>query len=251
MANIRFHYTNLWDAGTVTAASALAAWPAINTQHRWLTKSWRSASVAGAIQLRLDLGATGYAADFAAIRFNNLSGIGTAHIIGYTDAFTTIDYSEDLIGNNTIMALYFAATKTYRYWAIELADASPVAAYFEVGRVFLGSYIEMSRNYLGTGDDYDADPSTETKSDGGQTSSILRSHYGVRQYPFEGITATDKSNLKALFLSRGKTRDFFVCENPAYASTRTYYVKLVNEPVYTPRPGTTRFNTLLEAEDLR
>lgn len=42
MSKLLISYVNDWAAGTVTASSEHPSFPAINTQHRWFKKTWRS-----------------------------------------------------------------------------------------------------------------------------------------------------------------------------------------------------------------
>lgn len=74
---------------------------------------------------------------------HNLSATATITLIGveptlFTEAVTWAD-------NNIVYYLSVATTK--RYWHLQITDAANPDGYIDIGELFLGSYMELSKTY--------------------------------------------------------------------------------------------------------
>jgi hypothetical protein len=55
--------------------------------------------------------------------------------------------SEEIAWSEEIILHYPAVTATKRYWRISVTDGDNPAGYIEIGELFLGSYLQLSKNF--------------------------------------------------------------------------------------------------------
>jgi hypothetical protein len=130
---------------------------------------------------------------------------------------------------------YLSATQTYRYWQIEIADGSNSDNYIEIGELFLGPYMELTRNYK-----EGFSETTEFLRDVNTTPyGVERSrHYNTRMsfsYEFNAMLAADVTAMKALVSSvssraAGTFKPFWFNKDSA-TPEETHLVKLTSLPV--------------------
>ncbi|SLN50422.1 hypothetical protein OCH7691_02223 [Oceanibacterium hippocampi] len=90
-------------------------------------------------------------------------------------------------------ALYqvFAADQTYRYWKIAVADAAPLAGYFDIGRIVLGPAWKPARNPSWGAQWTWADESRRTRSRGGQSYTDIGARYRVVEFELGYLDETE------------------------------------------------------------
>lgn len=161
-------------------------------------------------------------------------------------------FSEAMTWADNKILHYLSAATTKRYWRVSITDLGNTDGYIELSELFLGSYMELSRNF--------SEGFTE------ETEFVLqrnRTAYGVGkdrffntranfEFRFRGMTSTDITALKALISATASrslgtfkafwfnkdsadTGDFYLVKIeslPADHMTRSYYeVPLVLEEV--------------------
>lgn len=140
---MRLIWDNLWDDYTLTESQEDANYPAENTQHVHLTKVWRT-TTASAATLALDAG-TGLTitCDCAAILAHNFSASAGVCVQAATaPTFASIALSANVTWRDGTMVVYFTSG-AYRCWRISIDDTGNSDGYYEVGRVFLGEYLQV------------------------------------------------------------------------------------------------------------
>ena len=221
---IRFMWKNLWDIGTLTASSEDPNFPASNTRNRWYTRTWRSTSVAGTEWLKVDLGFPQRVAAFI-IKFHNFTSGAVVKLQGNNaDDWTAPGY-EAVLPINQHIIVHFFNEMSLQYWRVTIEDTSNSNGYIEIGRVFLGSYFEPTRNFVYGNAFVIDDDSLLVMSEGGQISAIKKKPYLRFIYSFRALPKTDIQIFKEIFFERGLSRDMFICEDPEDAQNTTFYVR--------------------------
>lgn len=156
MSNALISYPDHTITGSLSGGSWLATLPLSNLQNRLMSKKARSSNaLAASTIVQVDLGATSRAIRCLAVLSHNISYAGTIRARGYSDSgystlvtgadtgtlnawpqsgFTADDAAQ--YPNNWIYA--FAASKTARYWKIEITDTANADGYVELGRLWIG-----------------------------------------------------------------------------------------------------------------
>lgn len=254
MTNATFLWDNLWDESTLTASSQNPLFPAINTQHRWHTRVWRSATGAGTLteSIVADLGSAQAVQAFA-LKNHNFSSSAVVKIQANTsDSWTgTLPVDVTLTLNSDIMTYFWSAAQTYQYWRLYIVDSAPLTTYLKVGRVFLGPYFSPTVNLNKTyGKGYN-DPSDIMESDGGQISTSQKTRYKDMSMAFEYITPADLASFEEMFESRGFGLPFFFTRDRALGNTTTMYVRMPSKPQTTHIERDQIYSVSLEIEELR
>lgn len=162
--------------------------------------------------LYCDAGATS-TIRFIAIKGHNLQSTATITVRYYSDAFTTIVDSETLTWHAGQIAVLNA--ESYRYFAVEIADADNPDGYVEVGLVWAGDSNTLHYGFTMERSMTPEDPSIVTSSDDGQESTIQMTKYSGWNYIFDAVEPnTDRPLLLAIFEEIGKTRPCFIVEAP-------------------------------------
>lgn len=254
MTNCTFLWENEWDLATLTPSTENPLFPAINTQHRWHTRTWRSIDDTGTLteSIVADLGATPPAVQAFAIKKHNFSPSAVVHIMANTSNSWGGTLPVDVIlPIAELMAYFWTATKTYQYWKLDITDSAPVAAYLEIGRIFLGPYfsptVNMSRDYKKAPED----PSDIMQSDGGQITTNQKSRYRTMDFKFELLTSADADGLDEVFVDRGLGLEFFFTRDRDLPTTTTWYVRFSSKPSIDHVFGEAYFNAACSIEELR
>jgi len=74
---------------------------------------------------------------------HNLSSAATITLIG---ADPTL-FSEAVTWNDDTIIHYLSAATTKRYWHLQITDTLNTDGHIEIGEIYLGSYMELSKNY--------------------------------------------------------------------------------------------------------
>ncbi len=59
----------------------------------------------------------------------------------------TPDYTETVAYHAETILHYLSSPQTYRYWRLEITDASNSDGFLEIGELYLGPYLELTANY--------------------------------------------------------------------------------------------------------
>lgn len=127
------------------------------------------------------------------------------------------------------------ADRTKRYWQIRITDTANTDGYIEIGELYLGSYLELSRNYT-----EGFERVTETFKEGSKLQSgINRNWYfgnqEVFKLEFNFMPAADVVSMRALFAaissrSTGKLLPFYLNMDSAVPAD-TWLVEIEELPV--------------------
>lgn len=139
---MRISYTNYLDAGTVSASSENVIYPVENVQNGRLAKPWRTLSATG-VNCIVDLGAA-VAIDTVAIMGHTLTTSATVVIeANSSDSWGAPAWSTTLTALEGMILKFFDAAQTYRYWRYTIEDATNGSAYLDIGRLWLGDYLQI------------------------------------------------------------------------------------------------------------
>ncbi len=233
-----FFISNLWDTGTLTSSTAATNFPNTNTRHRWHLRPWRSSALTDPQWLKLDKGAE-VGARAMIIRKNNFTdGTATVKFQAHASDAWGSPTVDETVGDwdNEIIPLIWPTVKTYQWWRIAITDTTNTAGYVSVGRVYLGTIFEPTRNVIwNTPMPTPTDPSLITESEGGQVFSIQHTIYNSIEAQFQGLSQSDFETLRDHFNTVGMTKNFFFCMDLADPWKTLYYVRFTQPPAWTYR----------------
>ena len=146
---MRFLYNNIFDDYTITASSAETNYPATFAQDYQLSKAWRTNTVTTSV-LSIDVGSGLTSTPTAgAILGHNFTTSVLAYIEGSDDNFssissiTTIENTVGVVSTDPLIA--YDVSGTHRYWRGRFVDAANTDGYHEIGRMYLGTYLDWTR----------------------------------------------------------------------------------------------------------
>jgi hypothetical protein len=113
---------------------------------------YRSAALESPNTITVDLGS---AQEVKAIIIQDHNFTSAATLTLEADAAATFDsgaggnpqFSEAVTWNDEKIVHYLSAATTKQYWRLKVTDAANPDTYIEIGELFLGSYLELTRNY--------------------------------------------------------------------------------------------------------
>lgn len=154
----------------------------------------------------------------------------------YTNDWSTASYSQSLeIIDNVAFKVKSTSsadglyTEPLRYWRVLFEDRSNTYGYLEIGQLFLGDGLELTRGkvQIPFSADY-IDSSVTVYSEGGQSISDekeVSESFGVEML---GLTSSDKENFDYFFQSFKTVRPFFIMFDSGTAmGTAGKYLRLV------------------------
>lgn len=145
---MRVLWNNLWDLYTLTESQEDANYPAENTQDIRLVKVWRT-QTASAATIAIDAG-TGLTitCDAAAIIAHNFTASAGICVQGATaPTFAAIAHSANVSYRAGPMVVYMTSN-TLRCWRFSFDETTNPDGYYEVGRLFLGEYLQVDPSSL-------------------------------------------------------------------------------------------------------
>jgi len=179
---------------------------------------------------------------------HNLTAAATVTLIGVDDPA----YSGSVTWASPYMVHFLSSAQTKRYWQIQITDAANPDAYIEIGELYLGSYIELSRNYT-RGYDYETELLMETNE----------TPYGIRRdrfyntqkqfsFDFDAVIAADITKMDALVAAvcdrtAGTYKPFWF-NLDSDTPNDSYLVKFDSLPV--KHKATTYFELSLEMKEI-
>lgn len=145
---MRILWNNLWDLYSLTESQEDASYPAENTQDIRLVKVWRT-QTASAATIAIDAGAgLTITCDAAAILAHNFTASAGICVQAATaPTFAAIAMSANVTWRDGPMVVYFSAN-TLRCWRFSFDELTLADGYYEVGRLFLGQYLQVDPSSL-------------------------------------------------------------------------------------------------------
>lgn len=234
---MRIIYSNLWDDYTLTESQEDANYLAENTQDIRLTEVWRT-STASATTISIDAG-TGatITCDCAAIVNHNFTSSALTFVQASTAAtFVPTALSASVTYRGDLMLVFFASG-AYRYWRFNFSDTSNGDGYYEVGRLVLGTYLQVSPSSIV--EFPEAHPRTDVASFGltNQLYSDEGIGYKTYDYKFEYVSNAMKSSIETMWGSVGMFKPIiFVNYDTTYSEVPPIYCSIVNPIEFKHRP---------------
>jgi hypothetical protein len=227
---VRFMWNNLGDAGTWTATDAATGFSASNVKTGFRQQRWRSANVTGDKYLTVDLGAT-YDLTCAILSDHNLTVDAAVVLQGSTNGtdWTTVSTPTITRTDNSLtiaidpIIVYFASA-AYRYVRWKLTDAANPDAYIAVGRVFIGTYSQASKNYQYPWEIAPISLSAPHRALNGVVIVNRKPTYRVFAFGFKVITAAQKDAIRQIVDYCGTHLPMFVDLAPDSTSKDLYAV---------------------------
>lgn len=207
---MRIAYTNDWDNENLIVSSENANYPGSNVQDSRLSKVWRTTGTSALAFLTVDNSSVYTDGRFASIINTNLTTAGSVTFQASTSSgFGSYNFKQ-LTRLNDYWYVGFPSTFTMqkRYWRVEISDTGNPDGYIEVGRVWVGDYIDVVKSVSPTFPEYRKDTSEFDQSYGGQ-------HYGdegiiLRNYKFNFpyFNSTNKDDIVTFIEDVKKTKKF-------------------------------------------
>jgi len=170
---------------------------AINLFNAWKMITWRrddryrSSGLSSPNTITIDLGSAQEVKALVLYDHNFTSG---ATLLLEADDAATFDsdggsaqFSEAVTWNDDKILHYLSAATTKRYWRISITDTANTDSYLEIGELFLGSYLELTRNFA-----------YEPNTDFAFITSTGKNEYGVEFDRFGNIQEKITLNFKGL-----------------------------------------------------
>lgn len=183
---------------------------------------YRSAALESPNTITVDLKSSQEVQAFILFDHNLTSG-ATITLKGNTanSGWDTPAFSEAVTWNSEKIVHYLSSAQTYRYWRIEITDAGNGDGYTEIGELYLGSYLELTRNYV---DGFSRGYSILWNRNETLYGTAKKRFFNKRRmlrYSFNFIPSADVTSLEALLdaitdIDTGKLNAFWFNEDSAY-----------------------------------
>lgn len=237
---ILFFKTNLIDSllnNQIIPSTEVVSVPAINLKDQQKSKVWRTTSVADQ-NVTFDFGAPVSISEFLMTSHNLTSGAVITILGNTSNSWGSPTFSQTVTWHRLMMIKRFAV-QNLQWWRIRIQDAGNTAGFLEVGRMFLGSYYSPALNYSWDWQRILNDPSTKTRSLGGQESVNLKQHFRTYSINLSHENLTDMDAIESMFDEIGIGKDIFIAfDYDKYPNKETVYGKLT-DPMkvnhFTPR----------------
>lgn len=140
---MRLLYNNLADSAVLSSDNADPNYGLSGIQDIHLTNVFRFADLTGGY---IDFDLT-EAKDVSCVAIvSNLTASATITLKGHSDESSWASPSvEETVSAADRNLIHYFTSSSYRYWRLEIADASNPDGYIEVSRVFLGTYLQMPK----------------------------------------------------------------------------------------------------------
>ncbi|GAG88296.1 unnamed protein product, partial [marine sediment metagenome] len=187
--------------------------------------------------VKIDAGVGNTISACAAFTFyDNLQDTATLKIQFSNDNFATIPIDLSMTKGEFLYILLFdgllppsapeLTTFSYRYVRFYIQDIDNPDGFIELGRCWLGCPFWPKLGFDPKHKNVPVDASIIKESDGGQASTVQRTHFKRWNYNFGyGTQRTgqpDKAGFDALFASRGVSKEWVALEMPSTSSARVF-----------------------------
>ncbi|MCD6451258.1 MAG: hypothetical protein J7L64_02665 [Acidobacteria bacterium] len=230
-SRIRYLWQNLIDlTGTnLTASSEVSTLPVANLRHPFRTLVWRTTGCAEEYVV-VDFGSPYSVKAVSFINHNLTSNAVIKLQANSSDSWDNPPFETTLTPHKETIIKCFDA-QNYRYWRLWIQDSGNPSGYIEIGRLYLGSYFEPSRNFVYGWEYRIIDPSRIDASEGGQEFADIEDNYRVIYVAFGAgmITEEDKEEYERMLAYCGRSRDLFIAlDYENHPNDWTFYGKFVN-----------------------
>ena len=232
-----FMYNNLLDTATLTESSEASGFPAENVQHPFRTKVWTTeGATPGTANLVIDHGSAKAVNCIVLANYDWASAPGTLDIeFNATDSWEGPDHTESLTwsanptayGNKAVIIKKFD-TQTYQYNRLNVVYAT---GDWSLGRIFLGSYFEPTKNYQHKWGQNLLDDSATAQTIGGQDHTDEREKYRTLQIETLVKTQAQWRLYQTMINNAGQNKEMFVAfDYDNEPNEMTMYGKFIKLP---------------------
>lgn len=195
---MRILWDNVLDDYTLLYSSQRSGFPASNVQHPHLTRVWRSLTAEDEYA-GIDAGSgSTVTADCAFIAAHNLSATAVVKVQACDDGtYTSPDIDETMTWDAGIMVSFFTSD-TCRFWRFLIDDPDNEDGYLQIGRLALGSYLQMPP--IEPGMTLPSGTTTSvTVAASGQSFADIGQVYLQPAFSFPLITTAERTNVEAMW----------------------------------------------------
>jgi len=207
---MRFLYDNKFDDYTVTGSSATTNYPATNVQDYQVAKTWRTTTVTTTV-ITIDVGSgLTITPTAAAILGHNFTTSVLAYVESSSDNFTSVSTTttiEHTAGEAATWPLIaYDVTGTTRYWRFRIVDSGVGDGYHEIGRIFLGTYLDWTRGMAIAFPYTIRDTSTIQFTRTGQSYGNTGHNYETFEMAFTFMSESDRVNIASMYNTVHRTK---------------------------------------------
>ncbi len=202
---MRVLYNNLWDLYTLAESQEDANYPIENTQDVRLAKVWRTTDdLEPTILLDAGTGLT-ITCDVAAVIKHNFSGSAGIIIRGNetNSNWGSSGLAQGISYRKGIMVKYFTSS-AFRFWRFGFSDATNPDGYLEIGRLFLGTYLQVDPSSLVEFPEKHVRNDRQAFSKSNQLYADQGSGWRELKYKFVNTSDTMKGKIETMWDLNGK-----------------------------------------------
>jgi hypothetical protein len=225
-----FYWQNWFDSAVVTASSEDPEYPVSNLHIRWATWDWHSASASTAgDQIVSNLLAPRAVKSFILENMNLRIGAIVTLEANAADAWGPPAYSLGIPVTAAMVAakrivVTLAATQTYQWWRLNLADAGNPDGFLSASRIYLGPCFEPSLRFGPNPTQGRRSGSEVGYSGGGQATSVKRPKYWTYSLPMTILGKADADMFADIDDECGIDTPLWVCFDSLDEPANTIYV---------------------------
>lgn len=246
---MRIMYGNLFDNYDLTESGEDENYPVENTQDIRLAKKWRTED-AGSASIIIDAGVgLTLTCNCCAVLAHNFEASAETYIQAHATSSwgdpslnTLVTYRSD------IMILFFDST-TKRYWRFYFDDTTNSLGYYEVGRLFLGNYLQVDPSSMVEFPEKHPRSDRLTFSITNQMFSDIGLEHKELSYRFEHASTTAKTAVEIMWGSVGMYKPWIMLNyNLDYTVIEPIYCT-ITEPIIFEHLKFDKWNYALELRE--
>ena len=230
---MRIIYSNLFDNYTLVESQEDENYPVENVQDIRLATVWRTETAsASSIVIDAGTGAT-ITCDCCAVLAHNFSTAATITIQANTaDTWVTPGLSSAVTYREDIMVLFFTSSP-FRYWRFYFDETGNADGYYEIGRLFLGTYLQIDPSSAVEFPEKHLRSDRISFSISGQPYSDQGLEHIELDYKFGRSSDSMKSKIETMYGSVGLWKPIlFTNYDTTYSVIPPIYVSIVKEIVF-------------------
>lgn len=194
---------------------------------------FRTSSVAATTYISADLDSA-QEIKVLVIADHNIPASATITLYGAASGGGTT-FTQAVTWSSGTIVQYLSSAQTYRAWSLKIYDIVPLVSYYEIGEWYLGSYLELSRNYA---EGWEEEIEFLQEANRTPYGVGYNRFYNTRKrisHTYELMTATDVTNVEtmisAITSKTDGTNKAFWYNQDSDSASNTHMVRLNALPV--------------------